>query len=472
VIAFALRVLFWSLGLFGLIRLKWFEMRFVAPLTEAQAWLASALLGPPASRIDVTLACSGADTVALCAGVILAYRASLRLRLAGVVAGTSMILALNTLRIGTLGRASASPFWFEALHVYIWPGVLTVAIAGYVYAWMRRANRSPSSEDEPASAASASALRSLRIDAPARRFLVMGAVFMLIFVAASPIFLESTTVLTVASFVARTAVTMLGLLGLVASSTSNVLSTARGSFLVTQECIVTPLLPVYLAAVISYADKRSMRLLGLLSAIPLFVALGVARLLVVALPEALIASPLEAIHAFYQWLAALVVVVIAARWRHGSMRLAWPGASLGSLLGCSLVLLLGSSYTDFLLGGPIGQTLGKDPQGALALLPAFQVGLYLALAVAAFEALPWPRLLAGLGILAASQVALFLLLSAFTQTGFAPHVASVRAWALVAPLLACILIERWPKRRHNSHETRTNHASVGLTHEPQAASGL
>ncbi|MEO8501317.1 MAG: exosortase/archaeosortase family protein, partial [Vicinamibacteria bacterium] len=433
------------------------------PLVEGQASLAFALFGSPRSRIDVTLACSGADAVALCAGAILAYPALWRLRIAGAVAGTSMILALNTLRIGTLGRASSSPFWFEALHVYVWPGVLAVAIAGYVYSWMRLANRSPSPEDESPRPPSALAPSPASPGAPLRRFLVLCATFVLIFVAAAPAYLESGTVLEVASFIAKAAAAILGLLGLAATSTGNVLSTARGSFLVTQECIVTPVIPVYLAAVFIYAGKGPMRLLGLLAAIPLFMALGIVRLLVVALPEALIASPLGAIHAFYQWLAALVVVLIAARWRHGSALLAWPRAIVGALLGWAFVLLLGASYTSFLLAGPMAQALRNDPQGALAILPAFQVGLYLALAMAAFEALPWPRLLAGLGVLAALQMALFMVVPRFP-----PHVRDVRAWALLAPVLVCILMERWPSLSQVTRETRGGRPSSGLTHEPHS----
>ena len=55
--------------------------------------------------------------------------------------GAGLILGLNTLRIATLGRAAASPAWFYALHVYVWPAVLTLAIAGYVLGWMRFADR-------------------------------------------------------------------------------------------------------------------------------------------------------------------------------------------------------------------------------------------------------------------------------------------------------------------------------------------
>jgi len=134
---FALRAVAWSLGLFGLLRLNWVETHALLPLTRLQGRLAVGLCGVPALPIDATLACSGADALALCVGVILAYPASWRMRLAGAGGGVTLVLGLNTLRIGTLGRVAASPAWFETLHVYVWPAVLTLAIAGYVLAWMR-----------------------------------------------------------------------------------------------------------------------------------------------------------------------------------------------------------------------------------------------------------------------------------------------------------------------------------------------
>ena len=97
--------------------------------------------GASALPVEVTLACSGADALALCLGAILAYPGALANapRRRGRRRGTDP--RLNTLRIGTLGRAAASPAWFNALHVYVWPAVLTLAIAGYVFAWMRLADR-------------------------------------------------------------------------------------------------------------------------------------------------------------------------------------------------------------------------------------------------------------------------------------------------------------------------------------------
>ena len=136
---FALRAVAWSLGLFSLVRLSWLETHAVVPLTQLQSRFAESAFGRPTLPVDVTLACSGADAVALCVAAILAYPAMWSKRLAGAAGGVALILALNTARIGTLGEAATSPALFQALHVYVWPAVLMLAIAAYVFTWMRLA---------------------------------------------------------------------------------------------------------------------------------------------------------------------------------------------------------------------------------------------------------------------------------------------------------------------------------------------
>ena len=336
---FALRGVAWSLGLFALVRLGWFEAHAVLPLTLLQARLAQSAFGAPVRPIDVSLACSGVDAVALCAGAILAFPARWRARIAGVAGGIALILGVNTVRIGTLGRAAASPFWFQALHVYIWPAVLMLVIAAYVFTWMRAGNDVPGKE---IGSLFHPALQKKTPDLFSRRFVLLTVAFLLLFIAISPLYLESAGVLAVAAFIAHAAAVALRVLGLQAVATANVLSTSRGAFLVTQECISTPLIPVYFAAVFAYVDRWRPRALAVLGAIPLFVGLGIARLLVVALPAALIGSPLFLIHAFYQLLLAGVVVFLGALWHHGTYATASRRAVIGAVLGGIFVYLLRS----------------------------------------------------------------------------------------------------------------------------------
>ena len=189
---FALRGVAWSLGLFGLLRLGWFEAHAVLPLTQLQARLAQGGFGAPALPIDVTLACSGADALALCAGAILAYPARWGARLTGVSGGVALILALNIVRIGTLGRAAASPSWFDALHLYVWPAVLMLAIAGYVFGWMRLADRRATIAPAPLCRTAAG---ERRLSAITGRFVVLTAISVVLFTTAAPLYLENARLL-------------------------------------------------------------------------------------------------------------------------------------------------------------------------------------------------------------------------------------------------------------------------------------
>ena len=86
---FALRGVAWSLGLFGLLRLPLARSSRDRPAhPRAGVCRGQTVFGTPALPIDVTLACSGADALALCAAAILAYPVKWRPRLAGVVWGS------------------------------------------------------------------------------------------------------------------------------------------------------------------------------------------------------------------------------------------------------------------------------------------------------------------------------------------------------------------------------------------------
>jgi exosortase/archaeosortase family protein len=418
---FALHAAAWSLGFFALLRLNWFGAHVLLPVTRAQGAAAASLLGTPAMPIEITLACSGAEALALCLGTILAYPVKWRARLIGAAGGAALILVLNTMRIGTLGQAAASPKWFTVLHLYIWPAVLLLLIAGYVFMWMRFAD---GAFRKPAHATRA---------VPTRRFVVLTAAFLIVFAVVSPLYLESSGLLVLAGFIARAAASILGAAGITAYAASNVLWTTRGGYLVTQECISTPLVPVYLAAICSYSTTWKRMILGVLAALPLFIALGIARLLVLALPD-FAPSPLFLVHAFYQLLLGVVVVFVAALWRHGG-RTAIGHAAAGVIVGVLFVYLLGPLYTEAVSHQGIAAL--DDPQGAIAFLPAFQTALYLALWIAAaFAAAGWRRFVAGLTILGLTQSAGLLALHALAlHTGVTAHVRDVRGWAVAAPVL-------------------------------------
>ncbi|MGE3518181.1 MAG: hypothetical protein AB7J63_04465 [Vicinamibacterales bacterium] len=407
-----------SLGLFAMLRLGWIESHVVLPITRLQGTAAVGLFGTPALPVEVTIACSGADALALCLGAVLAYPARWWMRLAGAAGGTALVLGINTLRIGTLGRSASSPALFETLHLYVWPAVLTLAIAGYVFAWMRAADRAP--------CLSTQTWR----PRPTRRFVAFTIGFLVLFAAVSTFNLENLGIGAWAGYIARVAAAILGLAGVSAHADANLLWMPHGAFLVTQECVLTPLIPVYLAAVCAYATSWRRLAWGVFASLPLFTILGIVRLLLVAVPD-VVASPMFLVHAFYQLLLGATVVFLAAVWRHGQTA---PGHALAGVgVGALFLVLLGP-----LSANAVAYAAGTldDPQGAIAFLPAFQIGLYLALWVAAFVAAGWRRFLAGLMVLGLTQTAGLLLLRALaSHAGLSMHVRDVRGWAVAGPVL-------------------------------------
>ena len=419
---FALGAIAGSLGIFALLRLAWIETHLILPLTRLQAGLAVGLFGTPAAPVEATLACSGTDALALCLGAVLAYPVAWRTRLAGAAGGVLVVLGLNTLRIGTLGWVAASPAWFEVVHVYVWPAALMLGIAAYVLIWMRVADQAPGQA------------RPRRAPQPSRRFVVLAGTFLLAFAVVSPLFAASPLLPVLAAFVVRAAAGVLTAAGVSATAAADVLWTSRGGFLVTHECLATPLMPIYLAAVCAYATTWPRLALAAGAAFPLFVALGIARLLVVALPG-VADSPTFFVHAFYQLILGAIVVCVAARWRHGAG--AAPGPALvGIGVGVLAITLLAPAFAYARVVTAQGGAPLADPQGALAFLPPFQIGLYLALGAAAFGAVGWGRFVAGLAVLGLGQAAGLLALHALAaHAGLAAQVRDVRGWAVAGPVL-------------------------------------
>jgi exosortase/archaeosortase family protein len=430
---FAFSALAWSVGLFGLVRLAWFDSHVVFPLTLLQSNLAERAFGKPALPLDVTAACSGADALALSLAAVAAFPVAVSTRVLGATGAVALILMLNTIRIGTLGQVAGTR-WFNPLHVYAWPAVLTVAIAGYVFWWMRASDTAPDTPVEPPA----------REHFSATRFLVLTCVCVAIFTAMAPLYLESATVLGVASFIARAAAFILDQFGARAFAAGNVVWTARGGFIVTQECITTPLIPLYVAGVLAYLPDWQRRTPALLSAFPLFVGLGVARTLAVALPVTVVASSLFVVHAFYQFLLAATVVIAAAVWRYGSHRRAYQRGALAIVAGGAIAILLAAPYARAVALIFPGTAPLDDPQGAVAMLPSFQLGLYVALCMTALASAQWGAAVCGALILLISQVGAHAGLHLWARY-FTPHVRDIRAWAFVVPVLLVAAIVAYDK---------------------------
>ncbi len=419
-------------GLFGLLRLPWIEAHLVLPVTQLQGEVAAAAFNTPAAPISVTLACSGTEVIAMCLGAVLAYPVRWSARALGALLIMAVILGLNTVRIGTLGLAVSDPFWFDALHLYLWPAFLALAAAGAVFWWMRLADRTTTR-------ATGSAI------APSWRFVSLAMLLLVLSALTAPMYIESATVHAFGALIAATAAVLLTTVGAVAHATGNILWTSRGGFSVTGDCVATPLVPLYLAAVWVYAPTWSRKGLGTLAAVPIFLFLGVVRLLLVAVPQTM-AAPEVATHAFYQVVLAVVLVVIAGRWQHG-LRSAILPIIAGLAAGTLLVLIAGGVYTDLVLRSVTRPLL--DPQGAVTFLPSFQVGLFLAGGIAAVRGVRWHMLVIGLLVLVAGHLAgAWWLSHPGVPALLATNISAVRAWAVAGPLaiLAAVVAHAHARR--------------------------
>ena len=296
VLRFALTAGAWCIGLFGLMRLGWVERQILLPFAQLQERVADQLTGVQTDAVYVDASCSGGDAMALCLGAVLAFPATWSARLRGAGVGLLVIAAFNIVRIGNLSLLGDNLPLLDLLHVYIWPAILIVVAVAYVYAWMRR-------QMGPA-ASGAGPDPGVAWQGPARRFLLLTVVGTVAYFAAAGWVYESALLHTLGVWVAMTGAGILATLGVSATASGNIVTTTHGAFIVTQECIATPLIPVYVAGALAVPFARWQRVAALGAAPAIFFLLGVARLLVLALPTTLIASHTVAIHAFSQVLVA------------------------------------------------------------------------------------------------------------------------------------------------------------------------
>ncbi len=432
---FVLRALAWVALLFGLLRSPWVLQYLVLPFAGLQQTVGCALLGAPRDAIIVDQSCTASDAMALAVGAILAFPVAWRSRLKGALLGLVIISAFNTVRIGTLAAVADQRQLFLFLHLTVWPAVLIVVAAGYVFAWMQWANRRGSAGwRDSLSAMGGSGRRMMR-------FLGLAVLFVTLYYLASRWFMSSDWLLRVAHWATALGGAVMGLFGVSSEIQGNIISTDYGQWRVSQECVATPLVAIYLAAVLSVSMATSRRTLAVLAAAPLFILLGSARLLVLALPTAAVGSHEVAIHAFYQLVAAAGIVYFLGpkgdRARSAAVALG-TGVAAGFAFGWATSSWMGAVLAR--LGPQIGKV---DPQGALSILPGYQMGLWVALIVVLAPPSRFRRWVQGAAALLLFQVVLVGALRwVAVEAGVGLPVILIRILALTVPLVLAVWLLR------------------------------
>jgi S-adenosylmethionine decarboxylase len=428
----------WNLVLFALLRSSWFEHHALAPFANLQAAVALWYAGEAAAPVTVTLECSGADTLALCAGFMLAYPATWRRRLLGVATVLPLLLLLNIVRIGTLSAVAGSPTQFRFLHGSAWPALFILAATGLVYLWMRPARKSLPVSGRTARAAIYS----------------FGA-----FAIATPWVAPSAAAGKACQLVATMASAVMHVFGASVVATGAVLSTPRGGFVVTPECILSPVIPLWITAVYWWSLSRRGRALGLLLTLPVVATLATLRLLVLAAPGAWVASPIVLVHGFHQLVLFAAIVMVAAVYgvAPGSYGRAARRGLVVIALGAVAAAVLGPLWnrglvaTTALVAHGLPHTIvtlrpAADVQGALALLPAYQLALFFALLAAAARPVRRTPLLLASGILPISQVLLLVGLGELNACGVHVHALALRGWSVLLPV-SLALLTWWATRK-------------------------
>jgi S-adenosylmethionine decarboxylase len=421
----------WNVVLFGLLRLAWTQ-HAITPLVDFQRSVVMWYGIVEHHAIVVDASCSGADLMALCAGVTLAYPAVWRRRLAGAAGGLALILFLNMLRIASLYLVASDTARFNLLHLYVWPLALVLSTVAYTVTWIWWSDR-----------------RSVAGDPLLLRFGLFAVAAFAVYAASVPWAFQSSALVDVGAWTATVGGWLLSALGVSAHWSRNVLFTGRGSFQITPECLFTPIIPLYGAALCTVPLTRNRRMGYLLLALPLFFGLGVARLLVLALPTFVAASPMHLVHGFYQIVAGSALLVGAAHWatrRSSAGRSFWTSAAvLATTLAVGLVAATPwRTVVEWVAAGlatrvgiPLLPLAGAaDQQGALALMPGYQLAITVGLWLALTGGRAWRALGLALGCLLVSQIAFVAGVAALhANWGITPHAVVVRGWALGVPAI-------------------------------------
>lgn len=427
----------WSVLLFALLRAPWVQQKVLWPLVNAQRGLVESVTGAPVP-LAVTLDCSGADVMALALGFLLAFPSPWRARLLGALGALAFIVVLNVGRIAVLSQAASRPDLFNLLHVYVLPAALVVGTAGFVIGWTWQARPRGEAADPDSWS-------------PERRLAVLAVGLLAAYTFVTPWLATSRLVLAGAEATASMAAALMRAAGAHAEVAGPFLTMGSSSFLVTSECVLSPILPLLLAAALAI-PARPARRLGLVAlAVLMFAALGVARLLALALPPWLVGSPLFVAHGFRQIVAGAAAVALLAYWSERPNRpRALRRAAVAAGVGVAVAVLAGPVLGHLLPAlGALARVVAPhsldaltwpgDEQGALALLPAYQAGLLAALLVAAGPLRARAAALA-FAVLLGSQLGVLV-----TWGEWAAHLETpvptlaVRAWAVAAPLALALL---------------------------------
>ena len=163
---FFLTFLAWQMSLFGLNMLGWVQQHLVLPWTallarvcahlvlwfDTTAAAAGKVLWNTVSGFGVSIepGCNGIEACIVLFAAIMAYPASWRHKVIGIVAGFAAVQGVNVLRVISLfylGQWRTDVFNFA--HEYLWQGLIMLDVLVVWLLWVRVVVRSRPEESDP-----------------------------------------------------------------------------------------------------------------------------------------------------------------------------------------------------------------------------------------------------------------------------------------------------------------------------------
>src|SRR4029077_6372927 len=117
---------------------------------------------------------------------------------------------------------------------------------------------------------------------------------------------------------ARASGWLLNAIGVPTTTAGHILHPPNVHVVATTECVVTPVIPVFLAVALTLPATWGRRAWAVAGFVPLFGTLIVVRLLTVALAPVIGGTPLMLTHAFHQIVLGVVAVALMRWWAAGT----------------------------------------------------------------------------------------------------------------------------------------------------------
>lgn len=142
-----------GLLLYGLVYLPPIRYGVIAPFTDGltvaagglitlfggQAWVQGNVLSIPGFSVRILDLCNGVEATLLLWTAMLAFPASWRYRLWGLLIGVLGVQALNLARIVSLVYLGVwQPAWFYWVHWYVWDALILLDVLLIFLLWLRR----------------------------------------------------------------------------------------------------------------------------------------------------------------------------------------------------------------------------------------------------------------------------------------------------------------------------------------------